>query len=177
MRQFLENEAIHLAVGGLEPPLLQGPAYPVEARDVDLRDDGLGRPPLPELVRAFLGHGADKAVTTQASPITQVRPACPPILTRARGRGEVFAAKTLATATYTLTLVFAMGLAGLAAGTLAWGFHPLTSLSGTKVAPGHGLVLLLASLAIYALPLAGIAALRACGSSAAGRPWSARTGG
>ena len=80
------------------------------------------------------------------------------ILTRSRERGEVFAAKTLATATYTLTLVFAMGLAGLAAGTLAWGFHPLTSLSGTKVAPGHGLALLLASLAIYVLPLVGIAA-------------------
>jgi len=80
------------------------------------------------------------------------------ILTRSRERGEVFAAKALATATYTLTLVLAMGLIVLAAGSLAWGFHPLTSLSGTKVAPGHGLVLLLASLAIYALPLSGIAA-------------------
>jgi ABC-2 type transport system permease protein len=80
------------------------------------------------------------------------------ILTRSRERGEVFAGKTLATATYTLTLVFAMGLVGLAAGSLAWGFHPLTSLSGAKVAPGHGFVLLLGSLAIYALPLAGIAA-------------------
>ena len=40
----------------------------------------------------------------------------------------------------------------------AWGFHPLTSLSGTQVSAGHGLALLVASLAIYALPLAGIAA-------------------
>ncbi len=80
------------------------------------------------------------------------------ILTRSRERGEVFAAKTLATATYTLALVFAMGLVGLIAGSIAWGFHPLTSLSGTKVSAGHGLVLLLASLAVYALPLAGIAA-------------------
>ena len=80
------------------------------------------------------------------------------ILTRSRGRGEVFAAKTLATATYTLTLVLAIGLAALAAGTLAWGFHPLTSLSGTKVSPGHGLAPLLGSLAIYVLPLAAIAA-------------------
>jgi ABC-2 type transport system permease protein len=80
------------------------------------------------------------------------------ILTRSRERGEVFAGKTLATATYTLTLVFAMGLVGLVAGSIAWGFHPLTSLSGTKVSAGHGLVLLLASLAVYALPLAGIAA-------------------
>jgi ABC-2 type transport system permease protein len=80
------------------------------------------------------------------------------ILTRSRERGEVFTAKTLATATYTLALVFAMGLVGLIAGSIAWGFHPLTSLSGTKVSAGHGLVLLLASLAVYALPLAGIAA-------------------
>src|SRR5207249_909481 len=47
---------------------------------------------------------------------------------------------------------------GLVAGSIAWGFHPLTSLSGTKVSPGHGLLLLLASLAIYTLPLASIAA-------------------
>jgi ABC-2 type transport system permease protein len=80
------------------------------------------------------------------------------ILTRSRERGEIFAGKTLATATYTLTLVFAMGLVGLVAGSIAWGFHPLTSLSGTEVSAGHGLVLLLATLAIYTLPLAGIAA-------------------
>jgi ABC-2 type transport system permease protein len=58
----------------------------------------------------------------------------------------------------TLTVVFAMGLIGLVAGSIAWGLHPLTSLSGTKVSAGHGTALLLASLAIYTLPLAGIAA-------------------
>jgi ABC-2 type transport system permease protein len=80
------------------------------------------------------------------------------ILTRSRERGEVFAGKALATATYTFTLVLAMGLVGLIAGTAAWGFHPLTSLSGTQVAPGHGLLLLVLTLAIYTLPLMGIAA-------------------
>jgi ABC-2 type transport system permease protein len=80
------------------------------------------------------------------------------ILTRSRDRGEIFAGKVLATATYTVVLVFAMGLVGLAAGSIAWGFHPLTSPSGTKVSAGHGLLLLVASLAIYAAPLAGIAA-------------------
>src|SRR5262249_54458017 len=69
----------------------------------------------------------------------------------------VFAGKVLATLTYTFTVVFALGLVGLLAGSMAWGFHPLTSLSGTKVAPGHGLVLLLGSLLVYFLPLAGIA--------------------
>ena len=80
------------------------------------------------------------------------------ILTRSRERGEIFAGKALATATYTFTLVILMGLVGLIAGTVAWGFHPLTSLSGTQVAPGHGLLLLVMTLAIYTLPLTGIAA-------------------
>jgi ABC-2 type transport system permease protein len=80
------------------------------------------------------------------------------ILTRSRERGEVFAGKVLATATYTLSLVFLMGIVGLCAGSIAWGFHPLTSLSGTQVTAARGLALLLASLAVYALPLAGIAA-------------------
>jgi ABC-2 type transport system permease protein len=80
------------------------------------------------------------------------------ILTRSRERGEIFAAKVLASLTYVLVVVFAMGLVGLVAGTLAWGFNPLTSLSGSKVSAGHGLGLLAASLAVYVLPLTGIAA-------------------
>jgi ABC-2 type transport system permease protein len=80
------------------------------------------------------------------------------ILTRSRERGEVFTGKVLASISYTLTVVFAMGLVGLVAGSIAWGFHPLTSLSGTKVSAVHGLGLLVASLAIYAFPLMGIAA-------------------
>jgi len=79
------------------------------------------------------------------------------ILTRSRDRGQVFAGKVFATLTYTFTVVFALGLVGLAAGSLAWGFHPLTSLSGTRVAPGQGVMLLLGSLLVYFMPLAGIA--------------------
>src|SRR3954449_8171641 len=51
------------------------------------------------------------------------------ILTRSRERGEIFVGKSLAVMTYTLAAVFAMGLIGLVAGSVAWGFHPLTSLS------------------------------------------------
>jgi ABC-2 type transport system permease protein len=80
------------------------------------------------------------------------------ILTRSRDRGEIFAGKALATVTYTVAVVLAMAFVGLVAGSIAWGFHPLTSLSGTKVSSGHGLLLLLASLAVYVLPLTGIAA-------------------
>jgi ABC-2 type transport system permease protein len=66
--------------------------------------------------------------------------------------------KVLAAISYTLAVILAMGLVGLVAGSVAWGFHPLTSLSGTKISAGHGLGLLAASLAIYALPLVGVAA-------------------
>jgi ABC-2 type transport system permease protein len=80
------------------------------------------------------------------------------ILTRSRERGQVFAGKALASLTYTLAVVVAMATVGVVAGSLAWGFHPLTSLSGTKVSAAHGLALLVASVGIYFLPLAGIAA-------------------
>jgi ABC-2 type transport system permease protein len=80
------------------------------------------------------------------------------ILTRSRERGEVFAGKVLAAFTYTLLVVVAMATVGVIAGSLAWGFNPLTSLSGTTVSAGHGFALLVASVGVYVLPLAGIAA-------------------
>ena len=80
------------------------------------------------------------------------------ILTRSRERGQVYAGKVLAVFTYTLAIVVAMGLVGVIAGSVAWGFKSFTSLSGTPVSAGRGFGLLLASLAVYALPLAGIAA-------------------
>jgi ABC-2 type transport system permease protein len=80
------------------------------------------------------------------------------ILTRSRERGEVFAGKILATATYTAASVVLLAGVGLAAATSEWGFKPLTSLSGTQVSALHGLVLLAATLGIYMLALFGIAA-------------------
>jgi ABC-2 type transport system permease protein len=80
------------------------------------------------------------------------------ILTRSRERGEIFTGKALASFTYTLAVIVGMATVGTIAASIAWGFHPLTSLSGTKVSAGHGLALLAASLAVYLLPLAGIAA-------------------
>jgi ABC-2 type transport system permease protein len=53
-------------------------------------------------------------------------------------------------------IVFAMGLVGVAAGSAAWGFNAFTSLSGTRVSALQGFALLLASLAIYVLPLIAI---------------------
>jgi ABC-2 type transport system permease protein len=80
------------------------------------------------------------------------------ILTRSRNRGEIYAAKVLATFTYTVLVIFAMGAVGLLAASIAWGFNDLTSLSGTPVPAWHALGLLAASLALYAWPMAGIAA-------------------
>jgi ABC-2 type transport system permease protein len=80
------------------------------------------------------------------------------ILTRSRDRGEIYAGKALATLTYTAVILLAMGTVGLVAAGLAWGFSPLTSLSGSRVSFMHGLGLLAASLAVYLLPMAGIAA-------------------
>src|SRR6266571_2942520 len=68
------------------------------------------------------------------------------ILTRSRERSQVFAAKALASITYALVAVVAMATVAVVAGTIAWGFHPLTSLSGTSVSFVHGLGLLGASL-------------------------------
>jgi ABC-2 type transport system permease protein len=80
------------------------------------------------------------------------------ILTRSRERGEILAGKVLASITYTAAVVVAMVLVGVTAGSIAWGLHPLTSLSGTKVSTAHGIGLLAASVGIYVLPLIGIAA-------------------
>lgn len=80
------------------------------------------------------------------------------ILTRSRERGQVFAGKALTTFTYTLAIVVAMGVVGVLAGSIAWGFKSFTSLSGTPVSAGRGLGLMFASLGVYVLPLAGIAA-------------------
>lgn len=80
------------------------------------------------------------------------------ILTRSRNRGEIYAAKIGAAFTYTVAMIVAMGVVGTVAASLEWGFNPLTSLSGTTVGAGHALGLLAASLAIYAWPMAAIAA-------------------
>jgi ABC-2 type transport system permease protein len=79
------------------------------------------------------------------------------ILTRSRERGEVFAGKAFAAFTYAIAAVLAMGTCAIVAGTVEWGFKPLTSLSGTQVAATRGLGLLAESLGIYGLALLGVA--------------------
>jgi ABC-2 type transport system permease protein len=80
------------------------------------------------------------------------------ILTRSRERGQIFAGKLAAAFVYTAVALVAMTVVGVVAGTAKFGWHPLVSLSGTRVAPGEGLALLGASVAVYLLPLLAIAA-------------------
>jgi ABC-2 type transport system permease protein len=79
------------------------------------------------------------------------------ILTRSRDRGEIYAGKVAAAFTYAVVVVVAMAAVALVAASVAWGFHPLTSLSGTTVSAMHGLGLLALTVAIYAWPMAAIA--------------------
>ena len=55
-------------------------------------------------------------------------------------------------------VIFAMATVAFVAASIEWGFNDLTSLSGSTVSAWHGLGLLAASLAIYAWPMAAIAA-------------------
>src|SRR6202163_4206624 len=55
------------------------------------------------------------------------------ILTRSLERGQIFAGKALATATYAVTAIFITGTVAVVAGSIQSGFNPLQSLSGTTV--------------------------------------------
>jgi len=81
------------------------------------------------------------------------------ILTRSVDRGQVLAAKFLAACSYAVLAVFLTAAVGTAAGVASWGFHSVTSLSGTVVPPGEALLLIFASNAIYLIPLLTIVAI------------------
>jgi ABC-2 type transport system permease protein len=81
------------------------------------------------------------------------------ILTRSIDRGPVFGAKALAAVTYGLVALLVFALVAVVAGVAAWGLHPLTSLSGTEIAPSRALVLIGGALAAYLLPLVTVASI------------------
>src|SRR3954463_10743853 len=81
------------------------------------------------------------------------------ILTRSVDRWHVFAGKVLATLTYTLALLAIYVGVGIVAGGLAFGFDPLTTLSGTTVGVGRALFLTTAGTLTYALPISAMAAI------------------
>lgn len=81
------------------------------------------------------------------------------ILTRSVERWQVFAGKLLAALTYTLLALAIYVAVGVLAGGLAFGFEPLTTLSGTTVGVGRALYLTAAGTLTYALPLMAMAAI------------------
>ena len=81
------------------------------------------------------------------------------ILTRSVDRWQVFAGKLLATLTYTLLILTTFVGVATVAGGLAFGFEPLTTLSGTTIGVGRALVLIAAGTLTYAMPLIGMAAI------------------
>ena len=81
------------------------------------------------------------------------------ILTRSVDRWQIFAGKTLAALGYSFVIVAACVLVSLAAGGVAWGFDPLTTLSGSQVGTGRALVLTAAGALAYCVPIAATACL------------------
>ena len=79
------------------------------------------------------------------------------ILTRSIDRGQIFAGKVATSLTYALVALVAMGVTALVAGSVKSGFHPLVTLSGTRVSAPRALGLVAASFAVYLMPMAAIA--------------------
>jgi ABC-2 type transport system permease protein len=80
------------------------------------------------------------------------------ILTRSLVRGQILACKVLATLAYIVAILVALAIAGIIGGTIAWGFNPLTTFSGTRISALHAFALTFAALGVFALPLLGVAA-------------------
>jgi ABC-2 type transport system permease protein len=81
------------------------------------------------------------------------------ILTRSADRQQIFLAKLLAAFSYAVLALVLFAGTGLLLGGLRYGFSPLTSLSGTEIATGRGLLLLGAALLAYLLPVLTIASI------------------
>jgi ABC-2 type transport system permease protein len=79
------------------------------------------------------------------------------ILTRSVDRGQIFAAKTLAALSYGAAAVFLAAAVATVGGVASWGFHPITTLSGTVVSPSEALALVLAANACYLIALLTVA--------------------
>jgi ABC-2 type transport system permease protein len=78
------------------------------------------------------------------------------IFTRSLQRGQIFAGKALAAATYALVAILLSGTVAVVAGSIQSGFNSLQSLSGTIVSAPKGLELVYASLLVYLIPIAAI---------------------
>lgn len=81
------------------------------------------------------------------------------ILTRSTERWQIFAGKLLAAFSYAFAALVVFVSVGLVLGGLIWGFDPLTSLSGTRIESGRGMLLIGASALAYFIPMMAIASI------------------
>ncbi len=81
------------------------------------------------------------------------------ILTRSVNRGQVFAAKAWAAATYATIAVFLSAAVATIAGVASWGFSHIVTYSGTVVSAPEGLLLVFAANSIYLIPLLAVASI------------------
>jgi ABC-2 type transport system permease protein len=81
------------------------------------------------------------------------------IFTRSLDRGQIFAGKMLAAASYAIVAILLSGTVAIVAGCLASGFNPLTTLSGTTVSARSALGLVAASLVVYLMPILAVASI------------------
>ena len=78
------------------------------------------------------------------------------IFTRSLERGQIFAGKALAAATYGVAAIMLSGTVAVIAGSLQSGFNSLQTLSGTIVSAPKGLELVYVGLLVYLIPIATI---------------------
>lgn len=81
------------------------------------------------------------------------------ILTRSVDRGQVFAAKALTALTYATIAVFLSAAVATVGGIVSWGFHSITTFSGSTVSASEGLLLVVAANACYLIPLFAVASI------------------
>jgi ABC-2 type transport system permease protein len=81
------------------------------------------------------------------------------ILTRSVNRDQVFAAKALAALLYATLAVFLAAAVATIGGVASWGFHPVRTLSGTLVSAPEALLLVVASNAMYMIPMLAVVAI------------------
>ena len=81
------------------------------------------------------------------------------ILTRSVDRGQVFAAKALTALTYATGAVFLSAAVATVGGIASWGFHSITTFSGSTVSASEGLLLVVAANACYLIPLFAVASI------------------
>lgn len=81
------------------------------------------------------------------------------VLTRSRSRGQLFAGKLLAAATFSVALTTLAGLSSLVAGLIFVGDQSLVGLSGTVLSPGKSLLLVFVSWLLCLLPMLAFTSL------------------